>query len=158
MPTQVREFKASFEDIAANATLRQLEVIRLLATHGPLVMHELASLHGISRSSATEVVDRLEGHGLVERRHDPLNRRSVEVALTSRATSLLGQFRRLQQARITALAEIYSDAELGTLVGLLEKLAQPGSPGRASSAPPPTRNHPADRVSAAHPPTRGAHQ
>ncbi|HUY08318.1 MAG TPA: MarR family transcriptional regulator, partial [Candidatus Dormibacteraeota bacterium] len=126
--TQVRELRASLQDMVANTTVRQLEVVRLLAEHGAVAMHELASLHGISRSSTTEVVDRLVGHGLAERRHDPLNRRIVEVALTVRAKDLLTRFRRLQRASITALADVYSDDELATLVRLLEKLAMPNAP------------------------------
>ncbi|MGA7361647.1 MAG: MarR family transcriptional regulator [Candidatus Dormiibacterota bacterium] len=124
MPTQVRELRASLQDMVANTTVRQLEVLRLLAENGPVAMHTLASLHGISRSSTTEVVDRLVGHGLAERHHDPLNRRVVEVALTVRAKELLARFRRLQQASITALADVYSDDELATLVRLLEKLTK----------------------------------
>lgn len=128
MPAHIRELRASLQDLVANTTVRQLEVLRLLATHGPLAMHDLATLHGISRSSTTEVVDRLVGHGLAERHHDLLNRRNVEVALTVQAKALLTKFRRLQQASITALAEVYSDDELVTLVRLLEKLTGPKSP------------------------------
>jgi DNA-binding MarR family transcriptional regulator len=123
MPTHLSELNASLHDAMANTTMRQLEVLRLVATHGPLAMHELARLHGITRSSTTEVVDRLVGHGLVERRHDPLDRRSVEVALTARAEALLAQVRRLHDASIAVLTDAYDDEELATLVHLLERLA-----------------------------------
>jgi DNA-binding MarR family transcriptional regulator len=133
MPTHLRELKASLYDVMGNTTLRQLEVLRLLATQGPLAMHEMAELHGITRSSATEVVDRLVAHGLAERQHDPLDRRSVEVALTARAQALLAQVRRLNVASIGVLTETYDDEELATLVHLLEKLGQAESaPARAT--------------------------
>jgi DNA-binding MarR family transcriptional regulator len=127
MPSHLRELKASLHHQVANTTLRQLEVLRLLATHGSLAMHSLATRHGTSRSSTTELVDRLVAQGLVERRHDAHDRRKIEVALTRQAKALLVQFRHLQVASITTLADVYSDAELATLVRLLEKLAMPKS-------------------------------
>ncbi len=90
-------------------------------------MHSLATLHGTSRSSTTELVDRLVAQGLVERRHDAHDRRTIEVALTRQAKELLVRFRQLQTASITTLVDVYSDAELATLVSLLEKLAMPKS-------------------------------
>ncbi|HVC39642.1 MAG TPA: MarR family transcriptional regulator [Candidatus Dormibacteraeota bacterium] len=137
VPSHFHELRASLQEMLANTTVRQLEVLRLLATHGRLAMHELAELTDISRSSATELVDRLETHGLAERRHDPQNRRSVEVALTVRAQESLAQFRELQRAGLAALADVYSNAELAALVGLLEKLAVSKLPGSAGSEPQP---------------------
>lgn len=136
-PTHFRELKASLHDAMANTTVGQLAVLRILATHGPLAMHELATLHGITRSSTTELVDRLVGHGLVERHHDPLDRRSVEVALTKRAEALAAQVWRAQKAGFAALTDVYDDEELATLVRLLEKLAGPEPPLRdpGKSAP-----------------------
>jgi DNA-binding MarR family transcriptional regulator len=130
MPAQLCEVDTSLQDVIGGTTIRQLEVLRLLATRGPLAMHELATLHGITRSSATEVVDRLVGHGLVERRYDSLDRRSVEVALTARAEALAAQVRRAQEASIAVLTDVYDDEELATLVHLLEKMASDEPPSR----------------------------
>ncbi|MGH7666315.1 MAG: MarR family winged helix-turn-helix transcriptional regulator [Candidatus Dormibacteria bacterium] len=134
-PQLVRALQSRLGDAMANTTLRQLEVLRLLATNGPLTMHQLAEMVEISRSSATEVIDRLEGHGLAARRHDPGNRRSVEVALTAKAKAVVAQVRRFQRASLAAVTDAYDDQELATLVGLLEKgtLGQhPGEPAPAS--------------------------
>ncbi len=139
LPAHLRELHTTLHNAVATATVRQVEVLRLLATRGSLAMHELATLQGITRSSATEVVDRLVDHGLVERRQDPQDRRGVDVALTPRAEELVAEVRRLTEASIAALLDIYDDEELGTLVGLLEKLAVP-SPvpeGLGPSAPSP---------------------
>jgi DNA-binding MarR family transcriptional regulator len=130
MPAQLCELDPSLHDLMGNTTIRQLEVLRVLAIRGALAMHELATLHGITRSSATEVVDRLVGHGLVERRYDSLDRRSVEVALTARAEALAAQVRRAQEASIAVLTNVFDDEELATLVRLLEKLALPEPPTR----------------------------
>jgi len=137
MPAQLREADTSLQDLIGGTTIRQLEVLRLLATKGPLAMHELATLHGVTRSSTTEVVDRLVAHGLVERRYDSLDRRSVEVALTAPAEALAGQVRRAQEASIAVLTDVYDDEELTTLVRLLEKMARDEPPSQVpgQSAP-----------------------
>jgi DNA-binding MarR family transcriptional regulator len=100
-------------------------------------MHEVASLHGITRSSTTEVIDRLVAQGLVERRYDSLDRRSVAVALTARAEALDAQVQQAQEASLAVLTEVYDDEELATLVELLEKMASDEPPARVprESAP-----------------------
>jgi MarR family transcriptional regulator, organic hydroperoxide resistance regulator len=137
MPAQLCAVDNSLQEVIGATTIRQLEVLRLLATRGPLAMHEVARLHGITRSSATEVIDRLVGHGLVERRYHSLDRRSVEVALTARAEALAAQVRQAQEASIAVLTNVYDDEELATLVQLLEKMASDEPPAGVSceSAP-----------------------
>jgi DNA-binding MarR family transcriptional regulator len=49
---------------------------------GPLTLTQLAEAHGFDAPYATVVVDKLEGHGLVERRPHPDDRRRKLVALT----------------------------------------------------------------------------
>jgi DNA-binding MarR family transcriptional regulator len=137
MPAQLCEVDKSLQEAIGAATIRQIEVLRLLATRGPLAMHEVASLHGITRSSTTEVIDRLVAQGLVERRYDSLDRRSVAVALTARAEALDAQVQQAQEASLAVLTEVYDDEELATLVELLEKMASDEPPARVprESAP-----------------------
>jgi DNA-binding MarR family transcriptional regulator len=133
MPAQLCAVDKSLQEVIGATTIRQLEVLRLLATRGPLAMHELATLHGITRSSTTEVIDRLVGHGLVERRFGSLDRRSVEVALTARAEALAAQVRHAQESSIALLTDVYDDEELATLVQLLEKMASDEPPAGVPS-------------------------
>lgn len=128
IPIAARRRSAGWRDQLANATLRQLEVLRLLADQGALAMHDLARLGSISRSSATEVVDRLEAHGLVERVHDPVDRRTVQVTLTRRSKLLVARMRRTQLATIAGVLAVCDDQELATLVTILEKVVWAGMP------------------------------
>lgn len=66
-------------------TPRMLEVVRHLAGSGPLTVGELAVHLGIGRASATELIDRLEAKGLVERLRDQRDQRRVFVWLTKAA-------------------------------------------------------------------------
>jgi DNA-binding MarR family transcriptional regulator len=48
----------------------------------PLSLGECAARMTCVRSNMTQLIDRLEGDGLVQRVHDPVDRRSVKAALT----------------------------------------------------------------------------
>jgi DNA-binding MarR family transcriptional regulator len=134
-PTRLGTLDPTVRELLANTTFRQHEVLRLVAVRGPLAMHELAQFLEISRSSATEVVDRLVAHGLLERRQDPIDRRTVQVALTVRAQGLAAQVRRALEPGFATLVSVLDDGELATLVGLLEKLAKPAPRAAALGAP-----------------------
>jgi DNA-binding MarR family transcriptional regulator len=59
-----------------------LGLLRLLAVAGPLSVGDQARHLGLSRATATELVDRLESKGLVARIRDGHDRRRVFVSLT----------------------------------------------------------------------------
>ncbi|MGA8207245.1 MAG: MarR family transcriptional regulator [Candidatus Dormiibacterota bacterium] len=124
-PTQLGALDPTVRELLANTTFRQHEVLRLVAVRGPLAMHELAQFLGISRSSATEVVDRLVAHGLLERGQNPIDRRTVHVGLTVRARGLAAQVRQALEPGFASLVSVLDDDELATLVDLLEKIAKP---------------------------------
>jgi len=64
-------------------SLAKAGVLRLLAeAQQPLPLHELAEHEGCVRSNITQLVDRLEKEGLVRRRGDATDHRSVRAVLT----------------------------------------------------------------------------
>ncbi len=64
-------------------SLAKLGVMHLLAeANEPLPLSELAKIQHCVRSNITQLVDRLEKDGLVRRRADPADRRSVLAQLT----------------------------------------------------------------------------
>jgi len=64
-------------------SLAKLGLLQHLAAAGaPLALRELAARQSCVRSNITQLVDRLEKDGLVRRRSDPDDRRSVKAALT----------------------------------------------------------------------------
>ncbi len=63
-------------------TARMAEVVEHLAGAGPLTVGELALHLGIGRATATELIDRLETKGVVERMRDERDQRRVFVWLT----------------------------------------------------------------------------
>lgn len=76
---------------------RALHVLDL-AAGANLTVGTIGTRLGLSRAASTQLVDRLEKHGLVERVRDATDRRRVFVALTPAA-------RRLGQSQLRPLAE-----------------------------------------------------
>lgn len=62
---------------AEGLAMTEVIVLRKLKVKGPCRASELAGLIGISPSTLTGVIDRLEAKGLLERVADPNDRRSV---------------------------------------------------------------------------------
>ena len=89
---------------------------------GGLRLKELADRLRIAPRSATEVVDQLEGKGLVERRPDPADRRATRVFLTAAGRELhveVAAARREQSERYFAALSPADRAELARLLELL---------------------------------------
>lgn len=65
-------------------SLARLGVLRALdSASEPMPLSELATRLACVRSNITQIVDRLEKDGLVKRRPDPADRRSVRAELTA---------------------------------------------------------------------------
>lgn len=70
--------------VAVGSSLAKHGVLTQLVDAGePLALSELAAFQNCVRSNITQLVDRLEADGLVERVADPADRRSVRAALTT---------------------------------------------------------------------------
>jgi DNA-binding MarR family transcriptional regulator len=106
----------------------QARLLRTIAAaERPLRMCDIAAGLGIAPRSATATVEALEVAGLVDRRADADDRRSVRVVLTPIAPPLLA---RLHEARCEAALEVFAPldpVERSTLFDLLERLETRGS-------------------------------
>ncbi len=63
-------------------TLPRMHTLEIIGASGELRMKELAEKMGVTTGSLTVLVDRLVRAGLVERRPDEKDRRSIRVGLT----------------------------------------------------------------------------
>lgn len=96
---------------------------------GVLRLKALAEQLRIAPRSATEVVDQLEGKGLVERLPDPHDRRAVLVQLTTAGQDLrsdVQRARREQANEYFARLDPGERAELARLLGVLAEEAHAG--------------------------------
>jgi DNA-binding MarR family transcriptional regulator len=74
---------------ARDLTLGQIRLLFQLLREGPQPMGRIAEVFDLSSTASSGFVDRIERHGLVERRHRSDDRRVVEVALTEAGTRFL---------------------------------------------------------------------
>ena len=119
----IRRFLAFSQSaaLAADLTPRQhqaLLAIKGFAGDGPPTIGDLAERLCVRHHSAVELVNRLAEAGLIERGHDPSDRRRVRLGLTAAADARLAglaaaHLDELQRLR-PALAEILDRIEAGT--------------------------------------------
>jgi len=64
-----------------------------LAARGPMGAAELATRLGVSRSSVTALIDRLEAADLVARHPDPTDRRRLRLVVTGHGEDVIGKIR-----------------------------------------------------------------
>jgi MarR family 2-MHQ and catechol resistance regulon transcriptional repressor len=109
--------------LAAEAlTLTQLGVLEGLLHKGPMTHRELGRKVLTSAGNMTDVVDKLEGRGLVRRVRAEADRRQVRVELTQPGRALIEElFPRHAQDIARVMAGLGPD-ELQQLGGLLRKL------------------------------------
>jgi MarR family transcriptional repressor of emrRAB len=70
-------------------TPRQVEVLRFLAQRDHWSVGEVASNLGVSSAAATKAILRLERKGLVTRSIDMMDRRCVNVRITSAGNDII---------------------------------------------------------------------
>jgi DNA-binding MarR family transcriptional regulator len=115
---------------AAPLTYRQMDVVLHLRARGRQTMGELAAGLGVSKASATEMIERLVEKGLVRRATSPGDRRVVAVELSgsarrrvdrsiaqwrTHATAALARFPDLDPSRVVAfLASLTGELAAGT--------------------------------------------
>ena len=84
--SQKERFAAALAQFELNPP--QAHLLRVLQPDVPLPMCRLAGSLGCDASNVTNLVDRLEARGLIERRPDPADRRIKNIALTDAGTRL----------------------------------------------------------------------
>jgi DNA-binding MarR family transcriptional regulator len=105
---------------------------------GPVTLGQLARANGVDAPYATLIVDKLEAHGLVERRPHPDDRRRKLVTLTAAGHDAVATADAILLRPPPAIRNLPAD-DLGQLTGLLTRLldaeaAEPEDP--KPSAPP----------------------
>lgn len=98
------------------------KMLSILDRMGPLSAGEVARHSGLATASVTNLIDRLEDRGYVERVADPGDRRRVLVrVIIDREDVLAG--RASMQAALDRMLKRYSNAELAVIVDFLGRNA-----------------------------------
>ncbi|MFD7074894.1 MarR family winged helix-turn-helix transcriptional regulator [Nocardioides sp. NPDC059952] len=107
---------------------RALRIV--LAADEPIRLSALAERLRIVPRSATEVVDGLEGHGLVARRPDPADRRAVCVVATEEGVRLGRLIEDARQQAADELLRPLPEEDRATLTRILVTLLDGRTTGR----------------------------
>jgi len=89
---------------------------------GPRTMTRLAARLGMTRSSATELIDRIEVRGLVTRHSDQTDRRLQYVALTKEGTQFADRAHEVVTGKLSAAMASLTITERSHLTTLISKL------------------------------------
>jgi DNA-binding MarR family transcriptional regulator len=119
------KFKNSTEDFEdfSKCSIQEITVLKMLAQRGPLVVKEIACrLNGISLSSLTRVLDRLEEHEYVTRTLNRQDRRSFRISLTEKGQKLAEAYQHKFELMAQGLLEALTPAERLILVQLYSKV------------------------------------
>ncbi|MBI2872630.1 MAG: MarR family transcriptional regulator [Chloroflexi bacterium] len=115
-------------------TMPQVRTLVLLR-QGPKRMSDIAAYLGVGLSSATSMIDRLVGKGLVERVPDPADRRVVTCRLTPRGEEQVEHFWRIGRMKIEQVASVLTLEELEIVVHAMEVLSVAISRRREAGTP-----------------------
>lgn len=107
----------------AELTVTQIAVLRQLRG-GPRSSGKLGRAVGLSPTSITRLLDRLERRGLISRRRDSEDRRVVEVHLAPDGDRLLGEIRLLRGSPLHRAVESLSSEERRRLTSGLRRLIE----------------------------------
>lgn len=101
------------------------KALGLIAQHGPISHRVLVRHLGLKPASVTNILDRLQSAGWVERKRSSEDGRSIEITANE---ARLGTFRRQVfgplMARLNDVYGSYSDAELMLLADAFAKIAE----------------------------------
>lgn len=99
-----------------------MSALATVVGRGPVRLGELAEIEGVTPATLSRVVNVLEGHGFVERRTDPDDRRAAFLLATPAGTASVEQLRSVRGAALAARIERLSPQERATLEAGLEVL------------------------------------
>ena len=110
-------------------TPTQLGVLEGILHLGPMTQRELSRKVLTSAGNMTDVIDKLERRGLVQRTRSAADRRAIHVALTDEGLALISRLFPAHAADIARAMSGLDAGELAQLGELLRKL------GRAAAEP-----------------------
>jgi DNA-binding MarR family transcriptional regulator len=104
---------------ARDLTFGQARLLFLLLREGPIPMGRIAEVFDLSSTASTGFVQRVERHGLVERRHRSDDRRVVECALTDAGRAFAEELAGLRLDAMRRTFSVLDPDELAEITRLL---------------------------------------
>lgn len=100
----------------------QKRVLIILLENNGMTQKELTDRLGEQSGSASEILAKLEGNGMILRTANENDRRTTDVVLTEKGRVMAQEAYESRNARHQAMLEVLSDGEKETLIALLERV------------------------------------
>ena len=123
LPQLMRQlFALDYENPAIELPIGQLRVCSILQLKGQLALTSLSKELSISMSAVTQIADRLEKSGIVERISSAGDKRIKHLQLTKYGKNLMNARLRKRVDRVSGILEVLSDDERNTITQSLKML------------------------------------
>lgn len=114
------EFHALMQD--SGFTFPQLSVISILAKNGKQKVSDISEKMGLSDSTVSGILDRLEQKGIIERKRNKDDRRVVKIYLSKGSQEICQEFHRKREEYFAHLLKKLSEQEINDIIKSLEIL------------------------------------
>jgi len=111
--------KTTLAELDADIKMPHFEIMFLLKEEGTRHVAEIGDKLQIAKAQMTHLIDKLVGLGLVQRKMDATDRRTLNIALTEKGRGLLEEH---QTCLVNAVRENMSSLSLGELEALSDSL------------------------------------
>jgi len=119
-----RTLKHEFHDLMQDSgfTFPQLSVISILSTNGKQKVSDISEKMGLSDSTVSGILDRLENKGIIERKRNQDDRRVVKIGLSDGSHRICSEFHRKKEEYFAQLLKKLSEKEINDIIKGLEIL------------------------------------
>jgi len=114
------EFHGLMQD--SGFTFPQLSVISILAKNGKQKVSDVSEKMGLSDSTVSGILDRLEQKGIIERKRNKDDRRVVKIYLSNGSQEICQEFHRKREEYFAHLLKELSKQEINDIIKGLEIL------------------------------------
>jgi len=114
------EFHGLMQD--SGFTFPQLSVISILAKNGKQKVSDISEKMGLSDSTVSGILDRLEQKGIIERKRYKDDRRVVKIYLSNGSQEICQEFHRKREEYFAHLLKKLSEQEINDIIKGLEIL------------------------------------
>ena len=118
-----RQIALWFEQQLPGRTAGEGHLLTYLVPYGPCPVSELVRVFGTRHSTMTSMLDRMEKNGLVARKPNPNDRRSLLVAATAKGTRATARVNAVLERLERAIGARVSKADRAGFENVLEAIA-----------------------------------
>lgn len=116
-------------------TVPQLTILSEIANHDSVSVTELARFISLSQATVTDILNRLEKRGLVERTRDSIDRRRVMIRITDQCREILSQAPPPLQETFVERYSRLSEWEQLMILSAFKRVVDMMSAGKLDAAP-----------------------